>query len=280
MKILAIDTSGKTVSAAVAEDGRILAEYWLRHGKTHAEALMPCVDATLSGLDAQPGDMDAFAVICGPGSFTGLRIGIAAVKAFAYADGKRVAAIPTLDALAYNLSGYAGSLLCPVMDARNGNVYQALYRVYAPAAATATVPVQMIAPAPASVTDTTPAATPGVFASGGVSGATVIVRVADAGLFSAREAAQRVRLALAEYGGTGAGALAERVILNGDAAAGMLQFFRSALSGVSCVLAPEREMHQNAASAALLACEAAQNGRLMPPERLAPEYISESYANR
>ena len=73
-------------------------------------------------------DFDAFAAISGPGSFTGLRIGISTVKAFAFANGAGTAAVPTLDALAKNLDGFDGALICPLMDARNGNVYSAIYR--------------------------------------------------------------------------------------------------------------------------------------------------------
>ena len=128
MKVLAIDTSGSAISVAAADTGQLLSHFWLKHGKTHAEALMPCIQATLAGLSMQLSDFDAFAAISGPGSFTGLRIGIATIKAIAFANGSLVVGIPTHDALAFNLSGYSDSLLCPIMDARNGRVYQALYR--------------------------------------------------------------------------------------------------------------------------------------------------------
>ena len=131
MLILTIDTSGAAVSAAVAETdmntGRILSYFWLKHGKTHAEALMQCVDAALAGLDLDIGGVDAFAAVSGPGSFTGLRIGLSVVKAFAYASKALTAGISTLDALAQNMESYDSALLCPVMDARRANVYTAIY---------------------------------------------------------------------------------------------------------------------------------------------------------
>ena len=244
MKILAIDTSGKAVSAAVAEDGVLCSGIWLRHGKTHAEALMPCVESALSGLGIELRDIGAFAVVAGPGSFTGLRIGIAAVKAFAYAHGAGTVGISTMDALAKNLEIYENALLCPVMDARNGNVYQAIYKT-------------LSREAPAS--------------DNKYAGFTCL---ADAAMLSAEDAAERLVSALEENRGV------DTVILNGDAAEDRLDFFRGKICGVKVRAASGRLLRQNAESAALLACEDAESGRLVPPERLAPEYLNAGYITK
>ncbi|MCL2059047.1 MAG: tRNA (adenosine(37)-N6)-threonylcarbamoyltransferase complex dimerization subunit type 1 TsaB [Oscillospiraceae bacterium] len=259
MKILALDTSGQAVSAAVAEDGQILSHIWLRHGRAHAEALMPCVDAALSGLGLDIGAMGAFAVITGPGSFTGLRIGIATAKAFAYAGKTGVAGIPTLDALARNLAGGGDALICPVMDARNGNVYQAIYRAYGRGGEC----VARVAPTM-------------LLGMGAAADRLMAALKADEGVNG--EAFERAQEGA--FGGTFGGACgrARRVVLNGDAAATCAGPFEEALGGFPCVVAPERDMHQNAASAALLACEAVERGLLVSPEAIAPEYHNVGYA--
>lgn len=127
MKVLAIDTSSSVAAVAVMDGGVLLGEYTLNSGKTHSQRLMPMVDGLLDGLGMTPSDVDLFAASGGPGSFTGLRIGITTVKAMAYAQNKPVVSIPTLDALAWNVPCTSG-LVCPVMDARNRQVYTALYQ--------------------------------------------------------------------------------------------------------------------------------------------------------
>ncbi|MDY6987413.1 MAG: tRNA (adenosine(37)-N6)-threonylcarbamoyltransferase complex dimerization subunit type 1 TsaB [Thermodesulfobacteriota bacterium] len=127
MKILAIDTSTRTGSVALLEDDTMVAELQVSSSKTHAKRLMAVIDATLHlaglGLEA----LDAFAVTIGPGSFTGLRIGISAVKGLAFATGKPVAGVSTLEALAYQFPWFPG-FVCPLLDARKGEVYTALYK--------------------------------------------------------------------------------------------------------------------------------------------------------
>jgi tRNA threonylcarbamoyladenosine biosynthesis protein TsaB len=126
MKVLAVDTSSAVATAAVMDDTGLLGEYLLNSGKTHSQRLMPMISDLLAGLDMKPADIDLFAASCGPGSFTGLRIGITTVKAMAYSLKKPVIAVPTLDALAANISCFSG-LVCPMMDARNRQVYTAVY---------------------------------------------------------------------------------------------------------------------------------------------------------
>ncbi|NLJ40410.1 MAG: tRNA (adenosine(37)-N6)-threonylcarbamoyltransferase complex dimerization subunit type 1 TsaB [Clostridiales bacterium] len=127
MRILAVESSGMVAAAAIMEKGRLLGEFLLDHKKTHSQQLMPLIAQLLNSLDMTLSEIDVFAVSQGPGSFTGLRIGIATVKGLAQAAGKQVVGIPTLDGLAYNLSCREG-LICPIMDARRDQVYTAVYR--------------------------------------------------------------------------------------------------------------------------------------------------------
>lgn len=126
MKILAVDTSGMIAAVAVMDDEEVLAEYNLNNGKTHSQRLMPMVCEVMDSVGLKPEDIDFYAAASGPGSFTGLRIGITTLKAIAYASGKPVISVPTLDALAYNIPR-TELLVCPMMDARNRQVYTALY---------------------------------------------------------------------------------------------------------------------------------------------------------
>lgn len=127
MLILAIDTSSSTATTALIENGSLLVEYTQNSGRTHSQRLMPMIDEMFKSCGKKPEDVDLYACAAGPGSFTGLRIGATAVKAMAQVFDKPIAAIPTLDALAYNLYNYDG-LLCPMLDAQRGAVYSALYK--------------------------------------------------------------------------------------------------------------------------------------------------------
>lgn len=126
MKIFAVDTSAKSASVALIEDGVIKGEYFINTMLTHSETLMPMVDLLFKSLHMSPLEADYFAVNCGPGSFTGLRIGIAAVKGMAFALNKPCVAVSTLESMAYNLCDDK-SLICAVMDARCNQVYNALF---------------------------------------------------------------------------------------------------------------------------------------------------------
>ncbi len=127
MYILGIETSTKTGSVAVASRDGIIVHYSLNIEVTHSERLMATVDRVLADSGLTITDMGGFAVAIGPGSFTGLRIGLAAVKGLALVTGRPVAAVPTLKALAWSLP-YAAYLICPMLDARKKEVYAATYR--------------------------------------------------------------------------------------------------------------------------------------------------------
>ncbi len=126
MKILAIDTSAKAASVAVCEDGGLLCEMLVNNRITHSETLLPMVQSMLQCSRLALEEIDALAVSTGPGSFTGLRIGIAAIKGLSYALDKPCIPVSTLEALAHNLLDAEG-VICPVMDARCNQVYNALF---------------------------------------------------------------------------------------------------------------------------------------------------------
>ncbi|HEX2926185.1 MAG TPA: tRNA (adenosine(37)-N6)-threonylcarbamoyltransferase complex dimerization subunit type 1 TsaB [Ruminiclostridium sp.] len=127
MKILALDTSTNVATAAILEDDIIIGEYSCNKGKTHSQRLMPMIQNLLEAVGLKASDMDAFAASIGPGSFTGLRIGVTTVKAMAFAAQKPVISVYTLDALAYNLAA-SKAIICPVIDARNDQVFTAVYK--------------------------------------------------------------------------------------------------------------------------------------------------------
>ena len=127
MIILAVDTATKSASAAVIEDGEVRSEFLVNHRTMHSRNLMPLVDAAVKAADISKNDIDLFASTIGPGSFSGVRIGVSSVKAMAYSLKKQTVGINTLDCLAYDVCEY-DKLICPVLDARNKQVYCAVYR--------------------------------------------------------------------------------------------------------------------------------------------------------
>ena len=129
MKILAFETSAKSASVAVLENGQLLASAYQCTGLTHSRTLMPMLEAMLKNSELALQDMDALAVAAGPGSFTGLRIGVSAVKGLAFAEGKPCCAVSTLEAMAAPLRHLEGSLIICAMDARRQQVYNALFTV-------------------------------------------------------------------------------------------------------------------------------------------------------
>ena len=126
MKILALETSAKAVYAAVSEDGKILASGYQDTGLTHSRTLMPIVEHILKNTDLTVADMDIIAAAVGPGSFTGIRIGVAAAKGLACASQKPVVGVSTLAAMARNVAFADGLVVC-AMDARRQQVYNALF---------------------------------------------------------------------------------------------------------------------------------------------------------
>lgn len=131
MKILLLDTSSKFLSLAVAKDNRILRRKQKLLDRRHSAQLASLIDKILKKAGLSIKDIDGFCVSKGPGSFTGLRVGITAVKGLAYALRKPVVAIPTLDILAQNAlkdKKFSKKLICPIVDARQNKVYACLYQ--------------------------------------------------------------------------------------------------------------------------------------------------------
>lgn len=126
MKILSIDTSSKACSCAVLDGDALLCECFVNAGLTHSSTLLGLVRQTLSGARLPLGDIDRLAVSVGPGSYTGLRIGLSLVKGLAAAHDTPCVGVPTLLSLAYNLAPRDG-IVCAVLDARAGQVFAALF---------------------------------------------------------------------------------------------------------------------------------------------------------
>ena len=127
MRILAVDTSSERGSVCVFQDGEILGETRLRSSVQHSDRLFGSVDFLFKHVSFSLAEVDLFAAARGPGSFTGLRVGLAAMEAFAAAHGRPGVGVSTLEALAWK-AGIAEVLIAPVIDARRGEVYGGLYR--------------------------------------------------------------------------------------------------------------------------------------------------------
>ena len=126
MYILAIDSATPVAGLALLNDQKVIREEFINYKKTHSETLMPGIDRVLRDCEVTVDDLAAIAVTVGPGSFTGLRIGLATAKGLSMACGKPLIGISTLDVLAHNIA-FSKSLLCPLLDARKQEVYTAFY---------------------------------------------------------------------------------------------------------------------------------------------------------
>ena len=127
MKILAIDTSTMLGGIAIMDESLLIAESRLNVKSTHSERLMTEIEHCLKQSGVKISDIDVFAVATGPGSFTGLRIGLSTIKGFSYATGKPIVSVPTLEALAWNFP-YSRYPVCTMLDARKKEVYAALFK--------------------------------------------------------------------------------------------------------------------------------------------------------
>lgn len=127
MKILAIDSSAGAASVAVTEDKKILSECYINKGLTHSQTLIPMVDFALKNAGMKTQDIDVFAITNGPGSFTGVRIGVAAIKGLAMGADKPCFGVSTLEAMANSLRLWDDFTICCVMDARCSQFYTATF---------------------------------------------------------------------------------------------------------------------------------------------------------
>ena len=128
MKILGIECTDSPVSCDLSEDGKLKAEYFLNLKTTHSQTLLPMVESMLELSDVSIADIDVIAVTAGPGSFTGVRIGISAVKGLAFTHNTPIIPVSVLEAMAYNFSD-KDCIVCSLMDARCSQVYNALFEV-------------------------------------------------------------------------------------------------------------------------------------------------------
>lgn len=129
MITLAIDSSAKTASAAVMKDGIIISSNFVNAGLTHSETLLPLIKNTVDKCNIKISDIDCFSVCNGPGSFTGIRIGVATVKGLAFESNKMCCGVSTLEAIAYNFADCSNRIVCAVMDARRNQFYNALFKI-------------------------------------------------------------------------------------------------------------------------------------------------------
>ncbi len=127
MKILAIETSTMLGGVALMDNNVLVAEARMNVKVTHSERIMTEISHVLDSSELKIGDIDVFAVAIGPGSFTGLRVGLSTLKGLAYATGKKVVAVPTIEALAWNIP-FSRHPVCPMLDARRKEVYAGLFQ--------------------------------------------------------------------------------------------------------------------------------------------------------
>ena len=128
MLLLAFETSAKAGSVALMDGDRLLGEFYTNTGLTHSQTLLPMAEALLKNCGHTPGDVEAVAVAAGPGSFTGVRIGVAAAKGFAWGKELPCYGVSTLEAMALQ-TGLENGIICCAMDARRQQVYNALFRM-------------------------------------------------------------------------------------------------------------------------------------------------------
>lgn len=128
MKILAFDSTATAASVAICEDGKVVSEFFVNAGLTHSRTLVPMLDAALKNTDSDLKSIDALAISNGPGSFTGVRIGVAVAKGIAFSENLPCFEVSTLESMAYNLT-LTDCIVCAVMDARCAQVYNAVFEI-------------------------------------------------------------------------------------------------------------------------------------------------------
>ncbi|GAF96056.1 unnamed protein product, partial [marine sediment metagenome] len=127
MKILAVETSTRTLSIAIRDQNSVLAEYKGDGGLRHSQDLIPGINSLLKKINSKLSDIDCFAISIGPGSFTGLRIGVSILKGLNLVTGIPIIAVPSLDVIAYNAADMPHDI-CVIVDAKKNNLYASLYK--------------------------------------------------------------------------------------------------------------------------------------------------------
>lgn len=126
MRILSVDTATECASCSVIDDKKLLSEISFNNKKQHSVILMPMIDYMLKTLNIDLSSIDGYVISKGPGSFTGLRIGMSVIKGLSQGTNKPFISVSSLDALAFNMA-YTSGLICPILDALRGHVYTAIY---------------------------------------------------------------------------------------------------------------------------------------------------------
>lgn len=130
MKILAIDTSALVATAALCDDEKLIAVYSQKAGMTHSQTMLPIIKNIMDNTETNIDDVDMIAVSEGPGSFTGIRIGIATAKGLAFGKNKICIGVSTLEAMARTIADFCtDAIICPVMDARRNQLYNAVFEM-------------------------------------------------------------------------------------------------------------------------------------------------------
>jgi tRNA threonylcarbamoyladenosine biosynthesis protein TsaB len=128
-RVLAIESSAKAASCAIVEDGKLIASSFRNNGLTHSVTLLPMAEALLKDCSLEVKDLSLIAVAAGPGSFTGIRIGVAAAKGLMWGAEIPGVGVSTLEAMAWSCRALEGCVICPAMDARRGQIYNALFEI-------------------------------------------------------------------------------------------------------------------------------------------------------
>lgn len=128
MNILSVDSSSKTASVAINKDGETLIEIFLNTGLVHSKTLVPVIENTIKYSGIRMEDIDLFAVSSGPGSFTGIRIGMSVIKGMMFALDKSCVPISSLEVLAFNAVNICNGIICPCLDFRRGNLYNGIFK--------------------------------------------------------------------------------------------------------------------------------------------------------
>ncbi len=252
MKVLAIDTSGTPVSAALIDEQLLLGEYFvINKSKTHSRNLFHIIQTLLRDVNLSVNDIDLFAVTKGPGSFTGLRIGITAAKTMAYALNKSIIGVTTLDVLAHNIT-FCNNIICPIIDAKNNQVYTALYEW--------------------TSSDKIPDTDSNSFSlmkNNAVKEEQN--RISEYIAISIKDLVLDIRKRIEETG--------KEIIFTGDGVISYADFFLNEL-GLKCKFAPNNLLFQRASSTAEIALERFVKGEEDNPFDLVPFYLRKSQAER
>ncbi|MCL2126362.1 MAG: tRNA (adenosine(37)-N6)-threonylcarbamoyltransferase complex dimerization subunit type 1 TsaB [Oscillospiraceae bacterium] len=257
MIILALESSAKPASAAICSDSLLLGQYIQNSGLTHSRTLMPMAEALIKNLEMSATDIDLIAVARGPGSFTGVRIGVSAAKGIALGLNIPVCGVSTLEAMAYQVPQH-DIIICPVMDARRDQVYNALFEWRGDSL------VRMREDRAISLEDL--AADLKQYHSADLSAS--LTQTHSANLTQTRNAS------LTQAAATDSATRNLQYLLVGDGAEIACSYLSGA--GIECRIAPELMRHQSAYGVAITALHKEH----IPATELEPSYLRPSQAER